>query len=42
MQYLRQRLSCLQFMLHLRARKREADLTQSEKNVTIQGDRNAQ
>lgn len=37
MQYFRKRLSCLQFMLHLRARKREADLTQSEKTSPSKG-----
>jgi hypothetical protein len=37
MQYLRQRLSYPQFMLHLRARKLEADLTQSEKTSPSKG-----
>ncbi len=37
MQYLRKRLSYLQFMLHLPARKRETDLTQSEKTLPSKG-----
>jgi len=37
MQYFRKRLSYPQFMLHLRARKREADLTQSEKTSAPKG-----